>query len=147
MDTSIDGSATQERNSDFSYIEKVGVKSLPNKIVADLDLSMRVNLANSVLSEILKFKNLGLPTFDVMGKQNETTAYSNHIKNYELETREVFERETENIPLKLQMDLVTPSHENPLTRSTDSSKLILCQTILIPLLQAQCLWFKNVIYD
>ena len=50
------------------------------------------------------------------------TAYSNHIKNYELETREVFERETENIPLKRQTYLVTPLHDNPLTRSKDSSK-------------------------
>ena len=53
---------------------------------------------------------------------SETIAYSNHIKNSELETREVFERETENIPLTRQTDLVTPLHENPLTRSTDGSK-------------------------
>ena len=31
LDTSVDGSATQERNLDFLCIEKVGVKSLPNK--------------------------------------------------------------------------------------------------------------------
>ena len=30
---------------------------------------------------------------------SEMTAYSNHIKNSELETRECFERETENIPI------------------------------------------------
>ena len=53
---------------------------------------------------------------------NETTAYSNQIKNSELETREVFERETENIPLTQQTYLVTPLHDNALTRSTDSSK-------------------------
>ena len=52
----------------------------------------------------------------------KTTAYSNHIKNSELETREVFERETENIPLTRQTDLVTPLHDNPLTWSMDSSK-------------------------
>ena len=52
----------------------------------------------------------------------ETTAYSNHIKNSELETREVFEQETENIPQTQQTDLVTTFHDNPLTRSTDSSK-------------------------
>ena len=39
----------------------------------------------------------------------------------ELETREVFERETENIPLTRQTYLVTPLYDNPLTRSTDSS--------------------------
>ena len=54
---------------------------------------------------------------------SKTTAYSNHIKNYELETGEFFERETENIPLTRQTDLVTPLHDNPLTQSTDSSKM------------------------
>ena len=34
--------------------------------------------------------------FETMSK---TTDYRNHIKNSEFETREVFERETENIPL------------------------------------------------
>ena len=52
---------------------------------------------------------------------SEMTAYSNHIKNYELETRQVFEQEnikTENIPLKQQPDFVTPLPDNPQTRST-----------------------------
>ena len=53
---------------------------------------------------------------------SETTAYRNHIKNSEFETREVFERETENIPLRRQTDLMTTLHTNPLTRSTDSTK-------------------------
>ena len=66
MDTYIEGSVTQERNSDFSCIEKVGVKILPDKIVADLDPSIRVNLANSVLSKVPKFKSLGIPTFNAM---------------------------------------------------------------------------------
>ena len=52
-----------------------------------------------------------------------TTAYRNHIKNYELETREVFERERENIPQTRQTDLVNTLNNNPLTRSTDSSKM------------------------
>ena len=52
----------------------------------------------------------------------ETTVYRNHIKNSELETREVFERETGNIPQTQQTDLVTTFNNNPLTRSTDSSK-------------------------
>ena len=41
---------------------------------------------------------------------SETTAYCNHIKNSELETREVFEQETwspENIQRTLPMDIVT----------------------------------------
>ena len=64
LDTSVHGSATQERNSDFSCIEKLGVNSLPDKIVADLCPSIWVILANSVLSKSPKFKILGLLTFD-----------------------------------------------------------------------------------
>ena len=135
----------------------MGVKSHPDEIVADLDPSKRVNLANSVISELPKFINLRLLSFDATGKPNisfvpstrakslngtgrgkfkldwlasrldfervsKTTACSNHIKNSELETRKTFERETENIPLTRQPDLVTPLHGNPLTRSTDSFK-------------------------
>ena len=60
--------------------------------------------------------------FEIM---SETTAYRNHIKNSELETREVFEQETlrpENIQQALPTDIVTRLDDNQLTRSTDSSK-------------------------
>ena len=56
---------------------------------------------------------------------SETTAYRNHIKNTEIETREVFERETsspENIQRTLPMNFETKIDNNQLTRSTDSSK-------------------------
>ena len=53
---------------------------------------------------------------------SKTTAYRNHIKNYEFESREVSERETENIPVTRQTNLMTTLHNNPQTRSTDSSK-------------------------
>ena len=56
---------------------------------------------------------------------SETTAYRNHIKNSEIETREVLERETsspENIQRTLTMNIVTRLDNNQLTRSTDSSK-------------------------
>ena len=56
---------------------------------------------------------------------SKTTLYSNHIKNYEIETRKVFEREniqTENIPLTRQTDFVTPLHDDPQTGSTEISK-------------------------
>ena len=56
---------------------------------------------------------------------SETTAYSNHIKNLEIETREVFEQETsspENFQRTLPMNIVTWLDNNQLTRSTDSSK-------------------------
>ena len=56
---------------------------------------------------------------------SETTAYRNHIKNSEIETREVFERETlspENIQRTLPMNFETRLDNNKLNRSTDSSK-------------------------
>ena len=56
---------------------------------------------------------------------SETTAYRNQIKNSEIETREVFERETsspENIQQTLPMNIETRLENNQLTRSTDSSK-------------------------
>ena len=77
LDTPVDRSATKERNSDFLCIGKAGVKSLPNKIVADLDLSTRVKLVNSVLSKIPKFKNLGILTFDATSKKHTDFAPSN----------------------------------------------------------------------
>ena len=162
-DTSVHRSATQESNSDLSCIEKVGVKVLPDKIVADLDPSIWVNLAISVLRTNPKFKNLGLPTFDATGIHNinftpstsakslnrtrrdnfrddrmgythdfermiKTAAYINHITYSELEAREVFEWETENIQQTLQTDFMTTLHNNLLTRSTNSSKIRKAQT-------------------
>ena len=56
---------------------------------------------------------------------SETTVYRNYTKNSEIETREVFERETlspENIQRTLPMNIVTQLDNNKLTRSTDSSK-------------------------
>ena len=56
---------------------------------------------------------------------SETTAYCNHINNSEIETREVFERETsshENIQQTLPMNVVTRLDNNQLTRSMDSLK-------------------------
>ena len=70
MDTSIHGSATQESNLNLSCIEKLGVKSVLGEIVPDLDPSKRVCLANSVLSESLKFKNLGLPAINATDIRN-----------------------------------------------------------------------------
>ena len=125
LNTFIDGSAAQERNSNCLCIGKTGVKSLPGEIVAGLDPIKRVNLVSSILSKSLKFINRGLPSFNATGKPNfafspstrskllngtergnlnsnwitsshsfeivsKTTAYSNHIKNYELKTRQVF---------------------------------------------------------
>ena len=60
--------------------------------------------------------------FETMSK---TTAYHNHIKNSEIETREVIEQETlspQNIQQTLPMNIVTQLDNNQLTQSTDSSK-------------------------
>ena len=49
------------------------------------------------------------------GTMSKTTAYCNHIKNSEIETREVFERETlspENIQRTLPMNIVTRLDNN-----------------------------------
>ena len=51
-------------------MEKVGVKSLPDKIIADLDPSIQVNLVNSVLRKISKFKSLGLPAVNATDIRN-----------------------------------------------------------------------------
>ena len=56
---------------------------------------------------------------------SKTTAYSNHINNSEIETREVFEQETsspENIQRTLPINIVTQLDNNQLTRSTYGSK-------------------------
>ena len=47
-----------------------------------------------------KFKSDWLTSRHDFERVSKTTAYSNHIKNDELETREFFEREVENIPLR-----------------------------------------------
>ena len=56
---------------------------------------------------------------------SEATAYRNHIKKSEIETREVFEQEilsTENIQRTLPINIVNRLEKNQLTQSTDSSK-------------------------
>ena len=131
FDTHVHSSATQERNLELLCIEEVGVKSISPKLRKEFDSSVRVNLANSVLSESSKFISLRHPTVETADIRNidfttstraknlnrlwrgterydrlgythgfetmsETTAYHNHIKNSEIETRKVFERETSN---------------------------------------------------
>ena len=62
-------------------------------------------------------------THDVETMSN-VTAYSNHIKNSEIETRNVFERETSNENIEnivTQLDK-TRLDNNQMTQSTDSSK-------------------------
>ena len=80
LDTSVDGSAAQESYLNCSGIEKVGVKSLPGEIVADLDRRKWVNLANYIISKSPKLKILGLPSFDATGKVNIAFTLSTRSK-------------------------------------------------------------------
>ena len=134
-------------------IEEFGVKIIFPEIIKESNSSVRVNLANFVLSKSPKFISLRHPTVetsdiytidfitstrakslnrlwrnterdDRLGythnyeTMSETTAYRNHINNYELETRENFELETwspENIQQTLPRDMVTQLDDNQLT--------------------------------
>ena len=136
------------------------MKSIFPELVKKSDSSVRLNLANSVLSESPKLISLRHPTIEISDIRNinfatstraknlnglwrdterddslgythdsenmsETTTYHNHINNYDIETREVFERETSSpgyIQQTLSTDIVTRLDDNQLTRSTDSSK-------------------------
>ena len=85
--------------------------------------STRVKSLNGLRRDTERYDILGY-TYD-FETMSETTAYRNHIKNSELETREVFERETwrpENIQRTLPTVIVTRLDDNQLTRSADSSK-------------------------
>ena len=160
FDTHVQSSTTQERNLESSRIEELGMKIIFPELGSEIDSSVRVNLANSVLSESPNFKRLRHTPIETADTRNlecigatrpkncnglrrsadrddqlvytydfetmsETTAYRNHIKNSEIETREVFERETsspENIQRALPMNFETRLDNNQLTQSTDSSK-------------------------
>ena len=69
LNNSVDKSVAQERNSNCSCIEKIGVKSLPGEIVTDLDPSKRVNLTSYALRESPKFIDFGLLSFNATSKK------------------------------------------------------------------------------
>ena len=64
FDTFFHGSTTQERNLESSCIKEVGVKSIFPELRKEPDYSIRVNLANSVLSKNPKFIGTGHPTVE-----------------------------------------------------------------------------------
>ena len=78
--THVHGSATQERNLDYLCIEEVGVKSILSEIVKEFESSGQVNLTNSVLSDIPKFKSLGHPTVETADVRNTDFATSPRAK-------------------------------------------------------------------
>ena len=94
--------------SSFNATVKPNSVFAPSTREKRLNSTERENLNNYWIASIHDFERV-----------SEMKAYSNHIKNSEPETRQVFEREniqTENIPLIRQTDFVTPLHENPQTR-------------------------------
>ena len=74
----------------------------------DYIIAIRPKNCNGLLRSTDRYDRLGY-THD-LETMSETTAYRNHINNLEIETREVFERETsspENIQQTLPMNIVT----------------------------------------
>ena len=69
FDTNVQSSTTQERNLELSRIEEESVKSIFPELGSQLDSSVQVNLANSVLWESPNFKRLGhlpMETADIL---------------------------------------------------------------------------------
>ena len=115
-------------NSVLSNIPKFITLGHPNIETADI---RNIDFATSTRANNLNGLRRGTEGNDRLGKthdfenMNKTTAYRNHIKNLEIEAREVFGQETlspENIQQTLPMNIVTRLDNNLLTRSTDSSK-------------------------
>ena len=108
--------------SESPKYKSLGLLTFDATDIHNLDFapSTRVKSLNGMWRDNFRDARLGY-THD-FERMSETTAYSNHIKNYELETIEFLERETENIPHTRQTNLVATLNENPLTRSKDSSK-------------------------
>ena len=70
FDTHVQRSTTQERNLESPRIEEESLKSIFPELGSELDPSVRVNLANSVLSESPNFKRLGHPTIETADIRN-----------------------------------------------------------------------------
>ena len=70
FDTIVQSSTTQERNLELSRIEEEFLKIIFPELGSELDPSVRVNLANSVLSKSPKFKRLGQPPMETSDIRN-----------------------------------------------------------------------------
>ena len=102
--------------------------SLGHPTVETADIR-NIDFATSTRAKILNWLRRDMERDDRLGythdfeTMRETTAYRNHIKNSELETRQVFEQETwspENIQRTLPTGMVTRLDDNQLTQSLDS---------------------------
>ena len=80
FDNYVHGSTTQERNLVSSCIEEVGVKSIFPEIIKESNSSVRVKLANSVLSESPKFISLRHSTVKTADIRNIGFATSTRAK-------------------------------------------------------------------
>ena len=70
FDTIVHSSTTPKRNPESSQIKEVGVKSIFPELGKEPDPSVRVNLANTVLSESPKSIRLGHPTVNIADIRN-----------------------------------------------------------------------------
>ena len=70
FDTSVQISTTQERNLKSSRIEEESLKIIFLELSSELDHSIRVNLVNSVVRKIPKFKRLGHPPIETADIRN-----------------------------------------------------------------------------
>ena len=107
-----------------------GFKSLGHPTIETADIR-NLDSVTATRAKNYNWLRRGTERDDMLGymhdfeTMSETKAYRNHIKNSEIETREVFEQET-SIPGNIQrtppMNIETQLDNNQLTRSTDSSK-------------------------
>ena len=70
IDNHVLSSTTQERNLESSRIEEMGMKSISPELRQKFDSSVRVNLANSILSKIPNFKRLGHTLIETLDIRN-----------------------------------------------------------------------------
>ena len=82
FDTSVQRSTTKERNLKSSRIEEGSLKIIFPELILEIDPSVRVNLANSVLSESPKFKRLGHPPIETADIRNLDYISTNRPKNW-----------------------------------------------------------------
>ena len=81
FDTSVQSSTTQERNLELSQIEEESLKSIFPELGTELDPSVQVNLANSVVRDIPKFKSLGNPPMETADIRNLNYISATRPKN------------------------------------------------------------------
>ena len=74
FDTHAQRSTTQERNLESSRIKEESLESIFPELGPKFDSSVRVNLANSILREIPKFKRLGQPTIETADIRTSVTS-------------------------------------------------------------------------